>query len=536
MLISAREMKQRAGTVPKYDSPMTRLPFDASKVPGPKVPAAAKAMSVTEVSGMIRDALMSKIPGKIRIVGEVSNFSARNHWYFVLKDATATLRCVCFASSARKVAFKMADGVQAIATGRIDYYDQSGQVQLYVDSLEPVGQGSLEAQLKALMEDLRQQGYFAPERKKPLPAFPQRIVVITSRIAAALQDVLNTKHRRWPGCELFLLDTRVQGAQAAPEIARAIDAISIHGRELGIDAIILTRGGGSIEDLWAFNERIVADAIYRCPFPIVAAIGHETDTTIAELVADERCATPTQAAMKLVPEQETLLRQTGVLSRRLMFVAEKEIQHARQSLDGFARHPVFRKSETLLDGPRARLNQAGARLAHVLEPRLIRARAALDKLASHPGLKNPENALLPLKARLEALAARQVMRQPDVLITPHRERLDALKARLMRAMEQKTKAAQQLLQEKTRQLRLVGPDEVLGRGFTYTTDASGKLIRSATDAKPGQTLATVFFDGTVESRVTGKEEAPSRGRIEPKAPARKPRKASNDDTPGLFGG
>ncbi len=521
---------------------MTRLPFDSGKIPAPK-PASGqgKPLTVTEASGMIRDALMSKIPGKIRIVGEVSNFSARNHWYFVLKDATATLRCVCFASSARKVAFKMADGVQCIATGRIDYYDQSGQVQLYVDSLEPVGQGSLEAQLKALMEDLRQQGYFASERKKQLPVFPQRIVVITSRIGAALQDVLNTKDRRWPGCELYLLDTRVQGAQAAPEIARAIDAVSIHGRALGIDAIILTRGGGSIEDLWAFNERVVADAIYRCPFPVVAAIGHETDTTVAELVADERCATPTQAAMKLVPERDVLLSQTGALSRRLMFVLGRGLQHARQSLGEYSRHPIFRKSTALLESPRARLTQAQARLAHALEPRLIRARASLDRLASHPGLRNPESALVPLRARLDALAARQVMRQPEQLIAPHQERLDALKARLARAMDLKARSAQQTLQEKARQLRLIGPDEVLGRGFTYTTDSAGKLIRSATDAKPGQTLSTVFFDGTVESRVTGAEPVPDHGRSEPeskpKPSVRKPRRTSKDDgTPGLFGG
>jgi exodeoxyribonuclease VII large subunit len=517
---------------------MTRLPFDSGKIPAPKPPSGqGNPLTVTQASGMIRDALMSKIPGKVRIVGEISNFSARNHLYFSLKDPTATLRCVCFASSARKINCKMGDGIQVIATGRIDYFDQSGQVQLYVDNIEPVGQGSLEAQLKALMEDLRGKGYFAPERKKPLPVFPQRIVVITSRIGAALQDVLNTKDRRWPGCELFLLDTRVQGAQAAPEIARAIDAVSIHGRAQGIDAIILTRGGGSIEDLWAFNERIVADAIFRCPFPIVAAIGHETDTTVAELVADERCATPTQAAMKLVPERDTLHSQTTALSRRLLFVINRNLHHARQSLGEFSRHPVFRKSTTLLDAPKSRLVQAQARLAHALEARLLRARAALDRLASHPGLKNPENALLPLRARLDALAARHVMRQPEVLVAPHQDRLDALKLRLARVIEQKTRTAQQTLQEKARQLRLVGPDEVLGRGFTYTTDDAGKLIRSAGDAKPGQILATVFFDGTIQSKVTGADEQPSRGRIEAKPPARKPRRASREDTqgiPGLF--
>ena len=253
----------------------------------------------------------------MRVVGEVSNLSDRTHWFFSLKDEGAAMRCVCFASNAKRVGFPMRDGMQVVVTGRVDFYDAQGSVQLYVDRIEPVGQGALELKLRQMIEELKGLGYFDLEHKQPLPTMPTRIAVVTSRSAAALQDVINTVNQRWAGCRLYLYDVRVQGEQAAGEIAEAIKRISKHGKKLGIDAVILTRGGGSIEDLWAFNERVVADAVYACGLPIVAAIGHETDTTVAELVADVRCATPTQAAMTLVPEREALHHQVHQLGQRL---------------------------------------------------------------------------------------------------------------------------------------------------------------------------------------------------------------------------
>ncbi|MEE9404378.1 MAG: exodeoxyribonuclease VII large subunit, partial [Algisphaera sp.] len=288
---------------------MPQLPFfDASAdvpLPGPsskKERAGADPWSVSRLAGHVKRALQEGLPTKVRVAGEISNFSDRNHWYFSLKDADASIRAVMFASSARRVGFPVQAGMAVVATGRVDFYNAQGSVQLYVDKLEPVGQGARELALRVLMEELREAGYFAPERKKPLPAVPRRIAVVTSRSAAALQDVINTAQQRWAGCELVLVDVRVQGDAAAGQIAAAIRRLSAQGASQGIDAVILTRGGGSIEDLWAFNEREVADALFECTLPVVAAIGHETDTTVAELVADRRCATPTQAAMTLVPD------------------------------------------------------------------------------------------------------------------------------------------------------------------------------------------------------------------------------------------
>lgn len=338
-----------------------------------------KVLTVSQISHLIKDALAAGLPPKVRVVGEVSNFSERAHWFFSLKDEGGSLRCVCFASAARRVSFPVADGMEVVATGRIDYFDAQGSLQLYVDALEPVGQGALEARYKALCEELRRAGYFDNERKKRLPSMPYRVAVVTSRSGAALQDVINTAGRRWGGCELLLVDVRVQGAAAAPEIAAAIDALSRQGKSLGIDAVILTRGGGSIEDLWAFNERVVADAIFRCALPIVAAIGHETDQTIAELVADVRCSTPTQAAMTLIPDRRTLQQQVTQLADRMTRMLRNRAESSRQRLASLARHAMFRRPERMVDPYREKFARLRERLVSSLPGRV---KADADKLAA----------------------------------------------------------------------------------------------------------------------------------------------------------
>ena len=340
-------------------------------------------LTVSQISARIKAALADGIPGRVHVVGEVSNLSNRSaggHWFFSLKDAGAALRCVMFASKARQVRFDVRDGLEVIATGRVDFYDAQGNVQLYVDKLEPVGQGALELELKRLMAELRKLGYFDPATKMELPVMPRRIAVVTSRSAAALQDVINTAHRRWLGCRLLLYDVRVQGDDAAPQIAKAIRTMSRQGDRLGLEAIILTRGGGSIEDLWAFNERVVADAIFKCRLPIVAAIGHETDTTIAELVADVRCATPTQAAMTLVPDHAALEHQVAQLSRRLTLLTRRRFEHAQQRLLTAARHTMFRRPQNILLPVRQRLDALDARLRPALPRQLEAATKQLDAL------------------------------------------------------------------------------------------------------------------------------------------------------------
>ena len=297
--------------------------------------------TVADLAREIKGAITRGLPAKVRVVGEVSNLSDRNHWFFSLKDESASIRAVMFASATRRVGFPVRDGQAVVATGRVDFYDAQGSVQLYVDKLEPVGEGARELALRAMIEELRALGYFDQERKRALPAVPTRIAVVTSRSAAALQDVVDTARRRWAGCELVLIDVRVQGSEAAAQIAAALRALSAGGASRGIEAVLLTRGGGSIEDLWAFNERVVADAVFDCVLPIVAAIGHETDTTVAELVADRRCATPTQAAMTLVPDRAGLQEQVDQYARRMAPSLRRRVELDRHRLTAAARHPLF---------------------------------------------------------------------------------------------------------------------------------------------------------------------------------------------------
>ncbi len=485
---------------------MSQLPFDSmfnspDDEPEKLASKQAKAdppLSVTQAASLVKEVLTMAIPGKIRIVGEISNLSNRTHWFFSIKDQGAALRCVCFASNARRVNFPVRDGMQVVITGKVDFFEGQGSLQIYVDKIEQVGQGTLEQQLQAMIAELRELGYMDEYRKKPLPTMCQRIAVVTSRSAAALQDVINTAHRRWAGCELLHFDVRVQGDAAAPEIARALRVISEQGESLGIDAIILTRGGGSIEDLWAFNERIVADAVFDCQLPIVAAIGHETDTTVAELVADHRCATPTQAAMTLVPDHKALEHQVSQMAGRLRMSLQRQSQMADQRLKAVSRHRVFTRPESLLEMPQQRLAHAKHRINQALPGR----------------------------------------------IAPAATRLSQAVMRLPRVLQQRLNQADQQLKAISRTLNAVGPQRVLERGYTYTTDTDGKLIRSAKQVKDGDQLTTVMVDGKVLSVVgqsgsqTVSTPEPTKTSESKKKSTRKRRTAKQDkqsDQPGLFG-
>ncbi|QDU71301.1 Exodeoxyribonuclease 7 large subunit [Mucisphaera calidilacus] len=431
-------------------------------------------------------------------MGEVGNLSVRTHWYFSLKDADATLRCACFANRTRSVKFRPENGMSVVATGRLDYYPPSGSLSLIVDRMELAGEGALEAELRRRVAELRELGYFDPERKQTLPAFPSRIAVVTSGAGAALQDVIDTTRRRWPGCELLLADVSVQGAKAEAEVSRAIRALSASGPEMGIDAVILTRGGGSMEDLWAFNERSIADAIFECRLPVVAAIGHEVDTTIAELVADERAATPTQAAMRLVPDREALRQQVDQTARRLAIQAERLVESGRRRLERVESTGLFRQ-------PRRWLNERGEQL-----DRLV----ARLGLAVRAGARPHRDRLARLAGELERAASRRV--------EGSRGEVERLLPRLEREAEQSVMRAADRFYGLARQLEAVGPQQVLSRGYTYTLTGDGKLVRRAAEARAETRLRTVFADGEVRSVV---ENAPKRAAKT---------KARNGDE-GLFG-
>ncbi len=497
---------------------MSRLPFDPEKMRGPAraEPAGrpgvpADAIGVSELAARIDRTLRAGFDARVRVHGEISGFNDRTHWYFSLKDEDAVVSCVMFASASRRCGFAPENGQCVLATGRVEFYARQGRTQLYVEKLEPVGAGELEARFRALCAELKGLGWFDAERKRPLPRFPRRIAVVTSRTSAALQDVIDTVRRRCAGIELVLVDVKVQGDSAAAGVARAIGWLSARHEPLGIDAIILTRGGGSLEDLWAFNERVVARAVLECAVPVVAAIGHETDTTIAELVADERAATPTQAAMRLTPDRASLHEQLDQLRARLRATVTRQTRHDRARVDALARRGFFVDPRGLVRARGRPVERERRRLGQALRHEVSRARVRVERLASRLARNRPEAVYSARRTRLDRLSHR-LRHAVDVRLGG----FDPAQAErgLRLAMSRATRGRVQRVDTLERELIVVGPQHVLARGYSVTTDEDGRAIRSASDVSPGQTVRTRVGDGDFRSTV-----APADGEPRPERPA-----------------
>lgn len=465
---------------------MGRLPFDPNRMQGtpPKEPAKSKpgaaqgVLTVSRLAALIRGVVEDHLPRTVRVVGEVSSSRKSTHLYFSLKDAGAVLGAVAFASTLRKIGFTPRDGQEVLATGRIEFYEPQGRLTLIVEKLEPVGQGAHELRFRQLCDELRKLGWFAQDRKRPLPTFPRRVAVVTSRTGAALQDVLSTMAKRCPAVSVAIVPVRVQGEAAAGEVVRALRTLSRNHTRLGIDAIIVTRGGGSAEDLAAFNEREVAQAIVECPVPIVAAIGHETDTTIAELVADERCATPTQAAVRLTPDRTALHRQLDTLAGRFRTDLARTLRAERQRLAAAARHPVLADPHGATRLARERLDTLRAKLHSTIQHQTTAATHRFER--THLGLQRLQPDRLLQNARAaERSHARQLARAVGSAVAAHRAGLSALHSRL----------------------EAVGPRAVLKRGYSCTLGPDGSILRHAADLAPGERLTTHLAEGTVESEV-----------------------------------
>jgi exodeoxyribonuclease VII large subunit len=411
----------------------------------------------------------------VRVLGEVSGFRDRTHWYFDLKDAEAVVSCVMFQSAARRAGFAPENGREVVATGRVEYYAKGGKVSFIAEKIEPVGAGALDLKLKQLVEEARSLGWLDPARKRRLPGFPRRIAVVTSRTAAALQDVLVTMKKRCPAVGVLLVDARVQGAGAAEEVAAAIWLIGKRHEALRVDAVLVTRGGGSMEDLWAFNERVVAEAIVSCPIPVVAAIGHETDTTLAELVADERCATPTQAAMRLTPDTTALVRQLESDARTLAMRVGRRIE----------------EGDRQIEGAQARLDSGVYALLHD-------GRRKCDGLAARLERNRPQAVVERMIARLDAGESRLRRAIGERLAESDPEWLGEKLARATRAV---AATAAQRVASMERHLKSVSPLAVLDRGYSVTTREDGRIVRSERDVRDGEVITTRVAEGTVVSVV-----------------------------------
>ncbi|HZK25861.1 MAG TPA: exodeoxyribonuclease VII large subunit [Oscillospiraceae bacterium] len=374
---------------------------------------------------------------RLRVSGEISNFKhhSSGHMYFTLKDAQAAVRCVMFRSANARLTFPPANGVKVVASGKLSIYERDGQYQLYVDSLLPEGVGSLFAAFEALKAKLAAEGLFEAAGKQELPRFPQRIGVITSPTGAAIRDIVTTITRRFPPAEILIVPVLVQGPEAPRQIAEAIDFLN---KVPALDVIITGRGGGSIEELWAFNEEIVARAIFASQIPVISAVGHETDFTIADFVADVRAATPTAAAELAVPEQRELQQFLETSQNRLLLKLRTKLGQERRYLEQLAASRVLTRPLERVEQAKQTLDNLSSRLETQMVYHLQNQTAKLQLLSGKLGALNPE-AVLERGFAICYDQAGQVVRAADQLQTG-----DAVEIRLRRG-----RASAEILQTKT---------------------------------------------------------------------------------------
>jgi exodeoxyribonuclease VII large subunit len=444
--------------------------------------AMRRVFSVSELTADIRRLLEKQI-GQIWVTGEITNCRAQSsgHVYFTLKDAGAQLNCIVFRTDALANRATLQDGQKVVLKGEMTVYEPRGQYQLRVLAVELQGVGALQAAFEKLKEKLAAEGLFALDRKRPLPRFPQRIGLVTSPTGAALRDVLHVARRRNPALEIILAPCAVQGAGAAGEIAAAISRLNqwskIPGQKL--DLILLTRGGGSLEDLWAFNEEIVARAIFNSELPVVSAIGHEIDFTISDFVADLRAATPSAAA--------EILTEAVFASCKWMAQADARMrEQVRRRLLGERRHFQQLGQRLQASHPRRLLHR---RLQLLDDLQLTLGRCARQQLQKY------REAAKIFSVRLDRLRPRQLLGQRRDALLREQRRLRERAGHHLRHLGQRVDALQG-------RLRVLGPEQVLARGYSITLDAdSGKIIRSKAQTRAGQTLKTRLQSGEVRSEV-----------------------------------
>lgn len=432
-----------------------------------------EALSVSQLNNRAR-LLLEDVFAQVWVEGEISNLArpASGHLYFTLKDNQAQVRCALFRQNAARVRQALRDGLAVKVRGKVSLFEGRGDYQLILDTVEPAGDGALRLAFEALKEKLSAEGLFAAERKRALPTHPQRIGIVSSPTGAVIRDIISVFRRRAPQVALTLIPTAVQGREATAQIVRGLELAD----RAGFDAIILARGGGSLEDLWCFNEEAVARAVAACRTPIVSAVGHETDVSISDFVADVRAPTPSAAAELLAPDSSDLQRRLDSLKRRLALTLQTRLSRERLRLDGLARrlrHPGerLRQQAQRLDDLDMRLRRAFAQQANNRHERLARLEGRLS--AQHPG---------------RALALL-------------RQRLDSLATRLPRAIELQLRQQRRQLENLAQTLHIVSPLATLGRGYSILLDERGQAVRAASQTHPGQRLKARLGEGELDVRV-----------------------------------
>ncbi|MBU6303265.1 MAG: exodeoxyribonuclease VII large subunit [Verrucomicrobia bacterium] len=454
----------------------------------PALASTPESLTVSELTRRIRQTLESGI-GKVWVEGEISNLRHQNsgHKYFSLKDADAQIRCVIFRGQ-DKDQTPIRDGMKVRVHGDLSVYETKGEYQIIVRIVQQKGVGELQARYEALKRRLDAEGLFRPDRKRAIPRFPRTIALVTSPTGAAVQDMLHVLSRRAPWVRLIIAPVRVQGEGAHEEIAAMI-------RRLGeraipglpeIDTLIVARGGGSIEDLWNFNEESVARAVAGCPIPVISGVGHEIDFTICDFAADLRAPTPSAAAEIAVPDQAELLNDLNRARTRMESSVRTRMEQSRRLLELVSRSAIFQEPGRVLAERRQRLDDSAERMEAALETRLRRVRDRVDHATR----------------LLE-------MSRPDRLLAQRSEWLQMLGERLAQAVRRRLEEQRQRLAPLANLVRTLGPESVLSRGYSLTVDAGGNVISSVAEASPGSRLVTRLRDGELESEV--KEVRPGHG-------------------------
>ena len=426
--------------------------------------------SVSDLNSEVKWLLDTQF-GSVWVEGEISNLmrARTGHMYFSLKDSRSQLRCAMFRNDNRRVQFSPADGQKVLVRGRLGIYEQRGDYQLIVDKMTEIGVGALQQQFEATKKRLHAEGLFDEVHKQPLPTFARRIGLVTSPTGAALQDALNVLRRRFRCAELIVYPVTVQGKQAAPSIAKMLE---IANRRNECDVLMLMRGGGSLEDLWAFNEEPVARAIFASDLPIICGVGHEIDFTIADLVADVRAPTPSAAAELVSPDQTELQQSLTVLQKRMLRLIKQHTEENAHYLQQLARRLNNQHPSQQLQQRTQRCDELDIRLLRAMQLSTSRANAALSNL----------------QLRLRNLS-------PQKELVRRQERTAQLHNRLLQSLNGQIQAAKVRLAGNTRALQTISPLNTLARGYAIVQSQSGAVITSTTQTEKDQQIEVRVADG-----------------------------------------
>jgi exodeoxyribonuclease VII large subunit len=446
----------------------------------PPRPGRRRALTVSELTDRLAGVLETEF-FDVWVEGEVSNLTlaSSGHWYFSLKDDRASLKAVVWKTATRLIRFKPRDGMKVLARGSLRVYAPKGDYQVQVEVLEPLGKGSLQQAFEDLKEKLQKEGLFDPARKRPLPMLPRRVAIVTSPTGAVIQDILRVVERRYANLEIAIYPARVQGAEAAGEIIRGIRALNAWG---GFDVLIVARGGGSLEDLWPFNEEAVARALAASKIPTISAVGHETDFTIADFVADLRAPTPSAAAETVIQAKDGISARIDAFTGRQRAALELRMTRLKARVAAVTQHRVFEAERGRLRTHAQRVDELARRGEGALRRHFERTREQYSRASQ----------------RVEAF-------RWDRQLAARKERLSGDESRLHAALQRRLQPGRSSLGRLLGKLDSLSPLAVLSRGYALVWDAQGRLVRSPSEVAVGDEVRIRVRDGVLGAQVTRKE-------------------------------